>query len=298
MNRCLENFFACLIAASALAWQSVPADAQDAEGPYTFTIYVEEGDPTGHVFIGICNGIEQERWGWYTQGETTAQKAPGLLGCAGGILKSDNSHLFTVSASWPIERQGYYVVKSRVIARAAAGEFNTAAWSPFKHCGDFAEDAALAAGIKLDIPVTPTGYNRPGLFADYLRAQGGIVHAPGTSDFLAGKWSSEFGDVTLRSCPGTPVTGFWDEPGKGRGEITEGTFDPSTNQLQFSYSESWIGADGAAGFQAQGKASLQLSEDRATEAAVLQSLRGTWDETDKDEKPSHGEWTLTRTLRK
>src|ERR1700732_402653 len=112
-----SNFFALMfpILVSALLAKTFTALAQDQEGPYTFTIYVEEANPNGHVFIGICNGLEQEKWGWYTQGETTRQKLPGVVGCAGGLLRSDNATPFNVSKTYPISRHDYYVLKSQVL---------------------------------------------------------------------------------------------------------------------------------------------------------------------------------------
>lgn len=150
-----------------------------AQERYTLTIYVEEARPNGHVFLGLSDGRNEEKWGWYTRGANVFTKLPGLIGCSGGELRRDDATPYTVSLPLQINRDAYYVLKSRALGQQAAGDFRQAKWSPINHCGDFVVDMTLTAGYKLNLPWHVTGYDRPGLFAQFLRANGGTEHDPG-----------------------------------------------------------------------------------------------------------------------
>ncbi|MBV9500471.1 MAG: hypothetical protein JO138_13955 [Acidobacteriaceae bacterium] len=198
-----------------------------ADGPYTFTIYVEKGETgltgtfsNGHVFLGISDGVHAEqKWGWYTQGETKIQKLPGIFACAGGKLKSDDGTPYDVSKTYPITRHGYYVVQSQVIRQRSAGESGTATWHPFNHCGDFVQDTANAAGLHIELPWHLTGRNRPNIFADYLLAHGGIAHSRTPS---AANWSGVYTKDTTKvrvNAQGGQFTASseWTQPGESHG---------------------------------------------------------------------------------
>jgi hypothetical protein len=291
MSRYLKD---CLIGLSSLVASvlaTVPAAAEthqcQAASPsepvtYTLTLYVENAFPNGHVFIGLCDGENQEKWGWYTQ-YVDIRRAGGLAGCSGGQLRKDDLAEYDVWKSYVIDKHGYYTIKSKIIGREAAGEGATAKWNPFNHCGDFALDAAALAGIKLDLPAAFPRSDTPRPFGAYLLAHGGHKHVRigAHSSNLSGHWSSKFGDVELRYCPDTALTGYWDQPQHGRGTITDGTFDPSTMQAHFSYSQPWNGAHGTADFV-------------LSDSGIIQTLRGTWNQTDQSGKASSGHWVLTR----
>lgn len=172
------------------------AQAQQGQGPYVFTIYVEEGNPNGHVFMGISDGQREIRRGWYTQGVTLPQKAKGLVGCGGGVLKDDGSTPFNVSRSYTISRGRYQRVLTLISNQEAAGKSGSQTWHPFNHCGDFVEGAAETAGLHLKLPwqfiTTNPGRNRPGVFAEYLRQHGGVENTAGTASTsvsnFAGTW--------------------------------------------------------------------------------------------------------------
>jgi hypothetical protein len=96
---------------------------------------------------------------------------------------------------------------------------------------------------------------------------------------ICGFWHSDYGDVTFR-CPANQeegpvrITGTWRQaPGKW-GQITGGTFDPSTGIITFDYYEPWVDVSGSA--------RLKL-EPGATK------ITGTWQQTN-----GSGTWTMWR----
>jgi hypothetical protein len=94
---------------------------------------------------------------------------------------------------------------------------------------------------------------------------------------LAGEWSSNWGQVTFRETSlGTGVnrvSGFWMQGGS-KGLIKEGTFDPQTRKLVFTFYQDWNDQNG--------RAELTMSEDGKT-------LSGTYVQ---DNGP--GSWTMWR----
>lgn len=187
MNARLSLTFAAIAISASMA-NPAPVRAQQS---HTLTIYVEEGNPNGHVFLGVSNGNHEERWGWYTGGKTTFQKLKGLASCGGGELRPDDKTPYDVYKTYPITQHAYYVLKSHILAQRAAGEGETASWAPWNHCGDFVVDAASAAGIPLKLPYSVTGHTRPGLFANYLLTHGGSRHDRTTSNTQS-KWDGTY----------------------------------------------------------------------------------------------------------
>lgn len=91
---------------------------------------------------------------------------------------------------------------------------------------------------------------------------------------VAGEWKSDYGQVTFQISNNGHVTGFWNQaPGK-LGEITDGTFDAKSGQLDFHYFEPWN--------QQRGSSKLHLSSDG-------HQLTGTWEQSN-----GGGTWTLWR----
>ena len=96
---------------------------------------------------------------------------------------------------------------------------------------------------------------------------------------IGGTWESNFGVVTLQL--GTPganrlvsVSGFWIQGDGKQGTIKNGTFDPASGVLEFSYSQPWNNTEGSARF---------------TLAPDGKILKGTW------KQPSgQGDWTMQR----
>jgi hypothetical protein len=97
---------------------------------------------------------------------------------------------------------------------------------------------------------------------------------------VAGEWGSTFGPVTLEhddldGNDPVDVTGSWIQGPDKFGDITSGTFDPSSGVLEIDYFETWSGG-------VEGTASFELSEDGDT-------LTGTYEQPN-----SRGEWVLSR----
>lgn len=158
----------CLLAASAVT--------QNGGGSgYRITIFADEGnDPNemwGHVFVGMSDG----------RGETYSGFNPKHKGMPydpeGVVLDETATHI--ANCQWDVKRT-YSVTKQQYDAAMLVSR----QWNDGKHvysgiggphCGDFVEAVARAAGIDLDLSWRPTagGRNRPGLFGDYLRGQGG-----------------------------------------------------------------------------------------------------------------------------
>jgi hypothetical protein len=177
------QMFRFVVAALALSAAMLSAQACLADGAYSLTMFVEEGSPNGHVFLGISDGVHEQRWGWYTAGTTTGQKALGLIGCGGGQLKDDSRTRVDVYKKVAITQDGYNTVIAHIITRGSQGAAGVVSWSPFNHCGDWVADVAAAAGVT-DVPtagITGVEYDRPGQFEDYLLAHGGLRN-------LAGAW--------------------------------------------------------------------------------------------------------------
>jgi len=169
------------VGAFALAAAILSAQPSRAEGGYSLTMFVEEGSPNGHVFLGVSDGVHEQRWGWYTAGKTSAQKALGLIGCGGGELKDDNHTHFDVYKKVAITKDGYDTVIAHIIRRSAQGQAGVVSWSPFNHCGDFVADVAAAAGVT-DVPTsgaTGVEYDRPSIFEDFLIEHGGLRNLSG-----------------------------------------------------------------------------------------------------------------------
>ncbi|QBD80647.1 hypothetical protein EPA93_33620 [Ktedonosporobacter rubrisoli] len=60
-------------------------------------------------------------------------------------------------------------------------------------------------------------------------------------------WSSAWGPVTFTGTP-DHLGGHWDQQGGKQGQITAGSYNPTTGLLIFSYYQTWNNQHGAAGF--------------------------------------------------
>jgi hypothetical protein len=95
---------------------------------------------------------------------------------------------------------------------------------------------------------------------------------------IAGAWNSEWGTVVLNvtGVQGNLVqlSGFWRQGPHKTGQITQGTYDAYSGQLNFSYYQPWNGMQGTAFFT--------MSPDGTT-------LMGGYEQPD-----SRGNWQLSR----
>lgn len=161
---------------------------------HELTIYVDDGQDSafGHVFVSLSErgGKSTVYRGFYP--EDMEKKGAGvrqLTATAGGQSLDDSDHRWDVKRLYRIKRSDY----DRAIAEIKKWEQKDPNWCLLnRHCGDFAEHVAKAAGVGLDLPWSFTRDNRPELFGKYLRRHGGIVnnHAQETvQGELAGTWT-------------------------------------------------------------------------------------------------------------
>jgi hypothetical protein len=158
------------VLAGATAGAGVPSD--------TFTIYVEEGTPNGHVFMTLSDGANTVTRGFYSK-----NKAFALLALGGGQVRDDSHTDWNVRRVYRIDAEQYDTGQKLL----AAWEGGNRTWWINNHCGDFVEGFAKAMGIAPDLPWHATGRNRPGIFGAYLMAHGGetnLTHSS-VSDLLS-----------------------------------------------------------------------------------------------------------------
>ena len=88
---------------------------------------------------------------------------------------------------------------------------------------------------------------------------------------VAGTWLSNWGPVTLVVKPsgnGVQISGFYQENVGQKGTIENGSFDPKTRQLVYSYLQSWSNKNNE-----KGTATLTLSQDGKTMAGRWQQSK-------------------------
>lgn len=90
---------------------------------------------------------------------------------------------------------------------------------------------------------------------------------------VMGTWYSDWGPITFAGTP-DHLGGHWDQDGGRQGQVTAGTYNPTTGLLIFSYYQNWNNQRGAAGFL--------LSDSGQFNGQYVQPNGG------------HGSWTLTR----
>lgn len=158
----------------ALGLVFVLGAAADPPLSYTLTLYVDEGHDSlsGHVFAELSDGKNRLYLGFYPKEAWTDEFSrvialPGII--AGGEVRDDIRHRWDVRKTFLITQDGF----KRAVETAELGRSKN--WCPLNHCGDFALGVAAAAGIKLDLPHTVTGTDRPELFGAYLRQNGGVT---------------------------------------------------------------------------------------------------------------------------
>jgi hypothetical protein len=141
-------------------------------GAFQLTIYVDEGhgELNGHVFFGLTGGDSTVFAGWYSHDKTLAPLAKG-----GGEIRDDSSLVY--SCDWDIKKRYEITSEGYLQALVIMNKWNTDGlpWALRHNCADFSEAVAVAAGIKVGLPFGPEklGGNRPGIFGDYLRRNGG-----------------------------------------------------------------------------------------------------------------------------
>jgi hypothetical protein len=161
-------FFLALTIINSAA--SVAQTASDSRVPSdTFTIYVEDGNPNGHVFMTLSTGTDTVTRGFYSKYKTLPLKALALVGLGGGEVRDDAHTDWSVRRVYRIDAQQYDAGQKLL----AAWEGGNRTWWITNHCGDFVEGFAKAMGIAPDLPWHATGRNRPGVFGAYLLAHGG-----------------------------------------------------------------------------------------------------------------------------
>ncbi len=144
----------------------------------SFTIYVNEGKGSfnhGHVFIELKNGTYDIYRGWYPDHERTGGIKP-LLGLAGGEIRDDAAT--AVNGDWDV-KETYPITQEKLalaLTTISVWRDRHADWTPFRHCGDFAITVAQSAGLVIELPITLTGYDRPGLFGEYIEKHGGVLN--------------------------------------------------------------------------------------------------------------------------
>lgn len=166
-----QSWRVTLVTLAALSIMIVSAGNAYCSG-YRLTIYVDEGhgEINGHVFFGLTAGDSTVYAGWHSQ-----NKALALIADGGGAIKDDSSLVYNcewdVKKTYEISRDGY------LQALVIINKWNTDGlpWALRHNCADFSEAVAVAAGIKVGLPFGPEklGGNRPGIFGDYLRRNGG-----------------------------------------------------------------------------------------------------------------------------
>jgi len=130
---------------------------------YTLTIYVDEGNAFqfGHVFVELCDGRNDQFYGFY----------PGF-----GIrerIRNDRDHRWDVKRTYHITKHGFIsAIRGIELARSQGQK-----WFVSHHCGDFAETVAKTAGVPIELRWQRHGRDRPAVFGNYLRRNGGVIAA-------------------------------------------------------------------------------------------------------------------------
>ena|ERR1043165_8448804 len=203
---------------------------------YKLTIYVDEGhgELYGHVFIGLTAGQTTIYAGFYSK-----DKSKALFEKGGGEVRNDESLVneckWDVKQTYDISQSGYQAAMDGIYKWDVFGR----QWSYDHHCGDFAEAIARMAGVQLDLPELFTGRNRPGLFGDYLRQNGGEART-GTfevNSYVDTHMLVNRGDKVTIKASGTVNFGLWvagDGTPEGISEANNLLLDPS-----YSYFPEW-----------------------------------------------------------
>src|SRR6185312_12949666 len=116
--------------------------------PATFTIYVENGIPNGHVFMTLSNGSDTATRGFYSKYKVMPLKALALVGLGGGEVRDDTHTDWNVRRIYRIDADQYAAGQKLL----AAWEGGNRTWWVTNHCGDFVEGFAKAMGIAPDLP--------------------------------------------------------------------------------------------------------------------------------------------------
>ncbi|HWS86640.1 MAG TPA: hypothetical protein VN282_06735 [Pyrinomonadaceae bacterium] len=141
---------------------------------YKLTIFVDEGrgELNGHVFVGLTAGETTVYAGFYAKDKSWGKP---LLKKGGGEVRNDAERAsgceWDVKQTYNISRAGYENALKAVLDWENEG----LPWALSHHCGDFAETVARMAGVDVRLGQHLTGRNRPGLFGEYLRDNGGEV---------------------------------------------------------------------------------------------------------------------------
>jgi len=188
-----------LFGASLLSHLAVRAD-----GGRALTLYVDGSSyPTGHVFLSLSDNSGTKFYGFHSIRKALA---PARMGS--GEVRDDSGEKWEVRKEYPLTNRQY----QQAVSAVQEWKHQNKPWWFNHHCGDFAQTIAQSAGIALSLPWTSTGYNRPGLFAHYLKQHGGEPNLIGTT---AGGAPAEL-PSTLR--PLLSAAGLWRISGSRTGK--------------------------------------------------------------------------------
>ena len=176
-------------------WLPTNGLAQYSGGPYTLTIFADEGinassaaaegtssrgSNLGHVFVELTNAEKQMYLGYY--GDPNDPSRGQLRVDADLASKGD----WDVKETYQITEQGYDAAHKMIDTWGRGDQpdlspipviLQKGTWWPWCNCGDFAEAIATVAGVRLEgLPKNFGVINRPSLWAKYLRAHGGTVN--------------------------------------------------------------------------------------------------------------------------
>src|SRR5947209_6135717 len=100
-----------------------PATATSTTPAYTFTIFVKEGIPNGHVYVGLSDGPTTTTLGFYPVDNQLS-----LFGKGGGELRSDDGIKdWTVKKQYVIDGLHYEQARKAIADWQRAGR----SWSPW-----------------------------------------------------------------------------------------------------------------------------------------------------------------------
>jgi hypothetical protein len=145
------------------SWQN--ASASDN---YIFTVYVEEGSPTGHVFMSLNDGKTVIYRGFHTIYKNSLKQGLGLIGCGGGQVRPENDTPWNVRRVYHIDAQQLRIAKE---VQKSWGGGGSQTWSPSHNCGDYVGSYMTNMGL---LPKHwSTLVTTPGGVEKYLLAHGG-----------------------------------------------------------------------------------------------------------------------------
>ena len=121
---------------------------------HTLTLFVDDSDDTGHVFVLLSDGRNHLYRGLYpeeAQQYFAGRALPALFATGGEVRDDRNRNWLVRSEPFPIAKEGFAAALESIEATRSSEKH----WTVFCHCGDFAEGVAQAAGVKFNLPPPP-----------------------------------------------------------------------------------------------------------------------------------------------